>query len=704
MLKPRLMLALLPALCLATIGLSLHSSLAQDAPAGDKGDESAKPDAEDSGKVEEGAVREGAEELDPAGFHIGEKIDDIAVLDLDGKARRLSEDADAKAIIVAMTNESCPMTRRFASTLKALQAECEEKGVSFFYLDTTPSGKADELKKMCELRGFDATRYLHDPKGRLAKLLGVESTTDAFLLSAANLTLLYRGAVNDQFGIGVNLEAPRNTWLADALASHLAGEAIKVQATHAPGCALDFTKTEAGSTSITWNGRISRIVQENCQGCHREGENAPFTLESYEDATDNQMMIKRVVRQRRMPPWFADPEHGTWKNDARMSDEDRQAIIDWVDADAPEGDELDAPKSIEWPKGWHIGEPDLVIEADDPYTVPAAGTIRYQYNTVKVDIPEDKWVRGFEIRNSAPEAVHHVLVFIDYPRNHPRKSEDPNELGGLSGFFAGMVPGQTWIEYPEEIGKFLPKGARLTFQIHYTAVGYEVTNQTTLGMKFTDGKPTKELQTKGVANMNFTIPPGAADFEIKAHIKLPDNVRVVTLMPHAHLRGVAFTYTIREPNKAAEVLLDIPQYDFNWQLAYQYERHRYLPKGTLFQVKGVYDNSADNPANPDPKASVRFGEQTWEEMMIGYVDYYVVDDENDMIESERIAIERAQADAPSQPQPGEEDEKKDAADVEPSEDSANAEDDDEDEEAKGPGRRGILDRIRKARRDRKENK
>ncbi|MCA8934723.1 MAG: redoxin domain-containing protein [Planctomycetes bacterium] len=568
-------------------------------------------------------VRQGPKLVDPRDYRIGQLIEDAEFTDTEGKKGKLSDYADKKALVIAVTNKGCPICKKFAPVLNQIVIDYAERDVAFLLLNPMENETVEDCKGAIERYKFTA-RYVSDPSGAIAKSLRVNSTGDCFVLDSSR-TLRYRGAVSDQFGFGYNLDAPRMTYLRDAIDSVIAGSNVFYPATWAPGCLLEFEATKA-TGEVTWHNRVSRIVQENCQDCHRAGENGPFELMTYEDVKGNRSMVKRQVKQRLMPPWFANPEHGDFSNDRSLSDEDREALIGWIDNGCPEGDPKDAVAPKNWAEGWKIGKPEVVFQIPKEMTIPATGAVEYQYINVETTFEEDRWVQAMEIRPTAPQVVHHVLVFLKYPRNHPRADEQPQDRGGLNGYFMGMVPGQGDITFPEGQGKFLPKGATMVFQIHYTTNGEEAVDQTKLGMIFCKERPETEITTTGISNVFFEIPPGAENHEVKAIFIAKKKMRLLSLMPHMHVRGKAYKYVAKLPDGTEKVLLDVPRYDFNWQLLYILREPIDLPKGTKIYATGWFDNSDKNPANPDPKKKVRFGEQTWEEMQIGYINWYPLED------------------------------------------------------------------------------
>jgi hypothetical protein len=499
--------------------------------------------------------------------------------------------------------------------------------VAFLALNLSAAESPDKVKEAAtELRkaGWGG-RYVIDHDLAMGKALGVTSTTEAFVLDRAR-TMVYRGAIDDQYGLGYALSEPRRHFLVKAIQAVLRDDRPDVQATTAPGCVLSVGERAPSATAaVTYHNRISRIVQNHCLECHRRGENGPFELNTYEDVKGNAAMIKKVIAKRTMPPWFAETNAThPFKNDRSLSERDRNDIARWVDAGCSEGDAADAPVAFAFTEGWRIGKPDLSLEAPVAQAIPAKGVLRYRYVTVPTNLTEDKWVTAIEVRPSAPEVVHHLLVFIKLPPGDPRAPQYKAMNGGLNGYFAGMVPGQGHITFPEGTAKLLPKGATLVFQIHYTTNGTAVEDRPRIGFKFAEKAPEHEVLTRAASNRFFIIPANDPNFAITASHTFFQPVRLLSVNPHSHVRGKAFKYELIYPDGRTDVILDLPRYDFNWQIEHQFAEPIDVPAGTRLKVTGWYDNSKDNPANPDPSKAVGFGEQTWQEMMIGYFTGYVL--------------------------------------------------------------------------------
>lgn len=568
------------------------------------------------------AVREGPVRLEPANCRIGRLVADITAADLDGKPVRLSS-FRGRPLVICMTSPDCPVARKYLPVLAAIEKEYVGRGVAFIAVNTKGAGSNRAMRDALTSAGFSGPCVAGADRS-LAAALGATSSTDTFVLDAAR-TLVYRGAADDQFGLGYALPKPRRTFLRDALDAVLAGARPAVEATSAPGCVLETTGHATKPTApptVTYHNRVSRIVQQHCVECHRAGENGPFTLTSYDDVRENLATIRRVVKRGVMPPWYVDPAVGHWTNDRSLADADRDALLAWADAGAPEGDAIDAPLERTFAAGWKIGEPDVVFETPFAFKIPSTGAMDYQRVVVQTNLPEDRWVSAIEIRPSSPAVVHHVLVFLAFPPNHPRASEQPRYKDGLDGYFAGLVPGQGHVVFPRGVAKFIPKDALLIFQIHYTPNGTPTEDRPKIGMKFASGPPENEVLTRGVFHTKFRIPPGDANHEVSASHRFPFPVRLLSFNPHSHVRGKAYRYEVIYPDGKTETVLNLPRYDFNWQMEYFLRDPLDLPAGARLKVTAWYDNSEANPANPDPTATVGFGDQTWDEMMIGYFSGY----------------------------------------------------------------------------------
>ena len=559
-------------------------------------------------------IREAPRPLPAAEAGIGRLIPDVVCTDSQGRTVRLAElVAGTPWTVFAFTNGTCPLCRKYAPVLARLEKEYTPRGVTFIFVNPTQKEKPGDTP-------FSG-RYLLDGSGALQASLGANSTTEVFVLDRRR-TLRYRGAVDDQYGLGYALDAPRQRYLAAALDALLAGRSPTIAATTAPGCVLENDRpASVPHVPLTYHARIERILQVHCLECHRQGGVAPFSLETYEDVVAHRGMIRRVVMEGRMPPWFAAPpppgQHSPFLNDRRLPEADRRDLLTWLASDRPKGDPADAPLPLQFSSGWTIGQPDVIYQLPRPIPVKAEGTMPYQNVFIDTDFEEDRWVQALEVQPTAREVVHHVLVFTLPPGSR-------RLVGGeTTGFFAAYVPGNNKLIYPPGYAKKLPKKAVLRFQIHYTPNGKAVMDQTRLGLIFAKEKPQYEVQVAAIANLGFRIPPGAENHEVSARLPVPFDVRLLAMFPHAHLRGKSARYELRTPDGTTTTLLHVPRYDFNWQLEYRLAQPLAIPRGSTLIYRAWYDNSLNNPANPDPTRTVRWGEQTYDEMHLGYVEYVV---------------------------------------------------------------------------------
>ena len=382
------------------------------------------------------------------------------------------------------------------------------------------------------------------------------------------------------------------------------------------------------STPVTFNKEVLPILEKRCQACHRPGEPAPMSLLSYQDARPWAKAIRQAVITRKMPPWFADPHVGKFANDRSLSQAEIDTLVAWVDGGEKEGDPKDAPAPRKFVEGWNIGKPDLILEMPTAFEIPASGTIDYQYVVIPTNLTEDKWVRLSEVRPEARANMHHVIAYVREPGSKwmadakPGVVFVPNRGGGggqANGSIGSYVPGEAFAPAgTPHRATLLKAGSDIVFQLHYTTNGTPSTDRTKIGLVFADQPPAERVMGGNSASFRIAIPPGDPDYKVEASSTVPYDCELISMMPHAHLRGKAFEYRIVRPNGETETVLRVPHYDFHWQLTYFPEKPIHLPKGTKVEVTAWYDNSPNNPNNPDPTKEIHWGEQTWQEMMMGY--------------------------------------------------------------------------------------
>lgn len=359
-------------------------------------------------------------------------------------------------------------------------------------------------------------------------------------------------------------------------------------------------------------------------------------LISYEQTRPWARAIQEAVALNRMPPWFADPRHGEWANAHVLTSAEKSTISAWVESGASRGSPSDAPDPVEFVDGWNIGEPDLVVELPEPFEVPAEGTIDYHYVVIPTNFEEDRWVTAAEVRPDNREVVHHVLAFVRpkesgwlegavpgkiFVPGKSRKKDRRRSRDESREILTGFAPGKEAAMWAQgDYAKLIPVGSDIVLQLHYTANGRAGTDRSRIGFRFRSTPPAKRVVTLAVSNGDFVIPPGAAAHPVDASWVFNREVELVSLLPHMHLRGKDFQYTLRYPDGSSEILLNVPRYDFDWQFYYYLKEPKVVPEGSVIECVAHFDNSPNNPDNPDPAAEVRWGDQSWEEMMIGFVE------------------------------------------------------------------------------------
>jgi peroxiredoxin len=547
--------------------------------------------------------------------NLGKKMADFSLKDTQGKPVSLAMFKDRKAVVVVFTGTECPINNSYMPRLAELHQEYAPRGVQFLAVN---ANRQDDPRRVAEHARKNGVPFpvLKDEGNRVADQFAARRTPEAFVLDAER-KVRYQGRIDDQFGVGYRRPKPTRRDLAAAIDEVLAGKEVSRPTTPVAGCRIARVNQLRKEGAVTFSKQVARILQNNCQECHRPGQIGPMPLLTYDDAVSWAETIREVVQDGRMPPWFADPRHGKFANDRRLSPEDRQTLLAWIDQGTPRGDDKDLPPPREFVAGWVIGKPDLVLTMPKTFEVPAKTPrygVPYKYFTVETNFTEDRWVQRAEARPGATEVVHHIVVFI-VPPGMTFNPDDPRFLA-----LCGTAPGDMPLILPPFMAKKVPKGARLVFQMHYTPNGTAQTDRSSVGLIFAKEPPKWSVQTLPVFNFQFRIPPGNDNYQVESWYRFPEDGRIVGFMPHMHLRGKDFLYEAIFPDGKKETLLSVPRFNFNWQSVYRPLEPLAMAKGTRLHCIAHFDNSAKNPNNPDPTKAVFWGDQTWEEMMIGWVD------------------------------------------------------------------------------------
>ncbi|WP_152051450.1 redoxin domain-containing protein [Tautonia marina] len=603
------------------------------------------------------------------GRGVGDRVPNFTLPDArTGDPVSLYDFRGKKAAVLIFTGIDCPIGDLYMPRLVALAERYEPKEVVFLAINSNRSQSIGEIVAQSDEFGLSFPS-LKDEGNVVADQLLAERTCEVLVLDE-KAVLRYRGAIDDQYGLGFARDEPTRAYLADAIDAVLDGRRPDNSATSVVGCPIEREEVREQVTDlmsldiadrvtrlvaaadrvrppsadleaawaeiapnadalidevgpVTYSKHIAPIIQAKCEACHRPGEVGPFSLTTFEEVARRTNGIQEVVDLRRMPPWHADPrfpEGNHFANDRSLTPEERATILAWIEQGAPEGDPSDLPPPAAWPEGWIIGEPDIVIEMPKPYTIKAEGFERYQRFRVPLNFEKDVWVQAAEARPTDRAVVHHIIAYI-IPPNGDRGGRDRIHL-------CGYAPGEMPSRYPTGTAKRIPAGSELLFELHYTPIGKVRIDQSKVGLVLAKEPVDREAVTIGVANPRFEIPPGAgpdakeeaANYPVPSRFIFPRDAELIAFMPHMHLRGKSFRYSATYADGTSETLLDVPAYDFNWQSYYELARPVSFRAGERLDCLAHFDNSPGNPVNPDPTSPVRWGDQTWEEMMIGYID------------------------------------------------------------------------------------
>jgi thiol-disulfide isomerase/thioredoxin len=578
----------------------------------------------------------------PVNRSVGQRLSDFKLNDVvTGRSVSLYGFMGKKAVVVVFLGNECPVGNLYVPRLIELNKAYRGKGVIFLGVNSNAGETAAEVAEYVRQNGIDFP-VLKDVGNKVSDAALAERTCETLVLDGFG-RIRYRGAIDDQYLQGKSKATAQHNYVREALDALVADKPVTVASSKVAGCLIDRIEPKLADTNrgprirsappemvaafaakraeptarpqaFTYASHAATIIQNKCQNCHRPGQVGPFSLESYDDVCKHAAMIREVVDDRRMPPWHADPRYGHFANDRSLSAPEHATLLAWIDQGTPLGDPKMLPKAPEYAETWSIGKPDLVIEMPEAYVVPAQGVVEYTYFRVPTHFTEERWVQAAEAVPGDRSVVHHIIVYVV----DPAKTRAGGR--GRPEHFCGYAPGDVPTVLPEGTAKRIPAGAVLMFQVHYTPNGRVRSDRSKLGLIFAKTKPTREAFTIGIANPDLLIPPREGNVAVNSSLVVSSDVRLVSLLPHMHLRGKDFQYTVTRPGETARVLLSVPAYDFGWQTVYSLAEPLPLPKGTRIDCVAHFDNSESNVFNPNPNQLVRWGEQTFEEMMIGYID------------------------------------------------------------------------------------
>lgn len=578
---------------------------------------------------------------------IGDRPLAFDVRDLEGQLIRLSDLKQRRATVFLFLGTECPISNGYTPRILSLSKAYEPKDVRVIAVYANRNETREQILQHARSRNFPFT-IVRDDSGELTRTLGARVTPHAVVLDSSG-AIRYRGRIDDSKQGDKITRAD----LKEALNALLAGKKVARPETVAFGCSiavslgvLDSIGGSPTPAAITYAKHVAPILQKNCQSCHRPGEVGPMSLMTYEQASAFAPGIKAAVQRRSMPPWPAEDGYGEFLHSRRLSEEEIKTLSAWVDAGSPLGNPNDMPPPVQFPEGWQLGAPDRIYESPEPYALAADGADVYRNFVLEAGFDEDRYITAMEVRPDQKQVVHHVIAYIDArPQGKGRSLElDAKDPGpgytssgaGVNfdpdGMLGGWAPGNESRHLPDGVAIKLPKGSHIVLQVHYHKNGVAVKDRTRIGLHFAK-TPVKKLTVPyPIAKGDLEIPPGEKNHRATAEMTAPTNVHAVSIMPHMHQLGRRMKVTATRPDGTIVPMVHVPAWDFRWQNTYTYKEPVALPKGTKVLVEAWYDNSADNPNNPNsPLKTVRWGEATTDEMLLAYV-WITVDAENLNIE------------------------------------------------------------------------
>ncbi len=596
------------------------------------------------------STRTSAADPPPSTDKINKEIDNVKFPAADGKLAALKDFAGKKATVVVFLSFACPVSNSYAETLTKLHKTYSEKEVGFLALVPTDETPEVIAKKVEEFK-LPFPVY-SDSKHVVAEAFKATVTPEAFVLDH-NFVLRYRGRIDNQY-YGRLKKNPQITEhdLKASLEALLSGKDVPNPATRAIGCHIEPLDRKVTSEDVTYHRDVVPILQKHCQSCHRPGAVGPFSLMTYKQAVSWSADIVHYTQTRDMPPWKP-TAGGPFTNARSLTIRELDTLAAWEKAGCPEGNPKDAPPPIKFASGWHLGEPDLVVEVPEDFHVGGAGKDLFRCFVLPTGLKEDKYVIAYEVKPGNATVVHHTLNYFDTTskarkleaaeRERKKDPNDPDHGPGYSvsmgigflpnsadvprpglppiGIVGGWAPGQLGTELPENSGIYLPKEADIVLQVHYHRTGKPEKDRTKLGLYFAKKeveKPWVTLTVGGMSLLSF-IPAGKADHIAKGSAWLTADANLHSIIPHMHLLGKQVKITMTPPEGKTVTLIEIKHWDYNWQETYWFEKPIFAKAGTRFDIEAVFDNSAKNPNNPsNPPKLVRFGEETTNEMLFGF--------------------------------------------------------------------------------------
>ncbi|NKB97386.1 MAG: hypothetical protein GKR90_02645 [Pseudomonadales bacterium] len=531
-----------------------------------------------------------------------ERVGNFRLFDQAGGSHHLHYFSDKKAVVLLVQDLSCEASTAAHQGINTLASSYGED-VEYFVINST-SDRAEIAASSGE------ARVLVDDAQLVGRTMDLSRAGEVLVVNPESWTLAYRGDASDG--------------LPEALEAVVAGEPVTQSRTQAKGCDIVYAPTNGHEISYT--DTIAPILAENCVNCHRPGGIGPWAMTDYTMVRGFSLMMREVLMTKRMPPWHADPTIGHWSNDRSIGREEIQTLVSWIDAGSPRGEGEDplTQYASHKPTWGNLGEPDLIVDIP-PTDIPATGVVDYQYKYVTNPLGKDVWVRASQIVPGDRTVLHHVITRFGEQETEGPRAGRLKRRSSIGGGLAGYVPGAEARDLPEGTGTLLPAGATIEFQMHYTTSGAATTDHSRIGVYFHNEEPEHKINAMILANGGIKIPANTKSHSEQAIRKFDKDVLVYSILPHSHFRGKAAKFVANYPDGSSEELLNVPNYDFNWQTTYLLEEPKFMPAGTEIVYTNWWDNSSQNPANPNPNREVTWGQQSFDEMIFGAISYREID-------------------------------------------------------------------------------
>lgn len=553
------------------------------------------------------------------------RLNDYALFDANGGFHRLSRYNDSKAIVLWVQGNGCPIVRNALTDFNEIVSDYKDKGITFFMLNSNTQDNRSNTSKEASDFSFPVP-VLMDQQQLIADALNVTITSEAIVLHPTTREVLYRGPLNNRLDYEVQKDGPSEFFLRTALDAILSGRQPASKTAMTRGCTVTrLSNTEKDKPKLTFTNDIAPVLKDHCVQCHFPEGIAPWAMTDYKTVKGWSSMMKQVLLAKRMPPWKADPEIGSFANSFEMPDSNARKIIRWIDSGMQYGEGEDMLTTVEYPDNeWQYGEPDTIINLR-PEKIRATGTIPYRYQDIPLQLGEDKWLRGTVIKSSVPKALHHVVV-TDKKRNRSNPISDRKQRPWTDNYIAiASVQGKATM-FDDSLGVFIPKDMTLSVQLHYTTTGKPEEDRVQIGLYFADEPPKRELYALAPSNVTLNIPAYASEVKQTISDTISKAIKIHYVAPHMHFRGKDIKFSVIFPSGERHTLISIPDFNFNWQWIYKLEKPFQAPAGSVILVEGTFDNSSQNPLNPDPSQDVTFGIQSTDEMLIGFFNYTLVEE------------------------------------------------------------------------------